>query len=228
MDEQKLTQLKNFTILYVEDEAGIRKRVVSTLRYYFDEVWEAENGEEGLDSYYTHRPDIILSDIEMPQANGVEMVKQIREIDRDIPIVMVTAYSNEEYLLELINLNISHYILKPVNSTNLLEGIQKALGDRLFSRLEFTESLYFDMHRGELIYGEEIIPLRKRDKLFLQLLHTHSDSVTTYAKIEERLWVDRAMSMGALKTFVKELRASLPIDIVENVPLEGYRLKHGG
>jgi len=227
VDNQKLGQLKSFKILYVEDEAGIRKRVVSTLRYYFGEVWEAENGEEGLDSYYTHRPDIILSDIEMPQANGVEMVKQIREIDRDIPIVMVTAYSNEEYLLELINLNISHYILKPVNSTNLLEGIQKALGDRLLSRLEFTESLYFDMHRGELIYGEEIIPLRKRDKLFLQLLHTHSDSVTTYAQIEERLWVDRAMSMGALKTFVKELRASLPVDIVENVPLEGYRLKYG-
>ncbi len=225
MDNQKLAQLKNFTILYVEDEAGIRKRVVSTLRYYFGEVLEAENGEEGLDSYYTHRPDIILSDIEMPQANGVEMVRQIREINRDVPIVMVTAYSNEEYLLELINLNISHYILKPVNSTNLLDGIQKALGDRLISRLEFTEHLYFDMPRGELIYGEEIIPLRKREKLFLQLLHTNSECVTTYAQIEERLWIDRSMSMGALKTFVKELRASLPVDIVENVPLEGYRLK---
>ena len=228
MNHDKLSLLKNFTILYVEDEAGIRKRVVSTLRYYFGNVLEAADGEEGLDIYYTHRPDIILSDIEMPKESGIEMVKQIRQIDAEVPIIMVTAYSNEEYLLELINLNISHYILKPVNSSNLLEGIQKALGDRLISRLEFAKNLYFDMPRGELIYHEEIIPLRKRDKLFLQLLHTHADRVTTYAQIEERLWVERSMSMGALKTFVKELRASLPMDIVENVPLEGYRLKAFG
>ena len=225
MNPDTLAQLKNFTVLYVEDEAGIRKRVVSTLRYYFGAVLEAGDGEEGLDIYYDQRPDIILSDIEMPRESGIAMVRAIREIDREVPIIMVTAYSNEEYLLELINLNISHYILKPVNSTNLLEGIHKALGDRLVSRLKLADDLYFDMRRGELIYHKSIIPLRKRDKHFLQLLHAHGDRVTTYAQIEERLWIDRTMSMGALKTFVKELRATLPIDIIENIPLEGYRLK---
>jgi len=225
MDNQKLVQLKNFKILYVEDELGIRKRVVSTLRYYFGEVLEASNGEEGLDRYYSYRPDIVLSDIEMPQSSGIEMVKQIREIDHDTPVIMLTAYSNEEYLLELINLNISHYILKPVNSHKLLEGIEKALGDRLRERLVFTKALYFDMSRGEFFYHEESVSLRKRDKLFLQLLHSNGNKVTTYAEIEAHLWGERTMSMGALKTFVKELRASLPVDIVENVPLEGYRLK---
>ena len=225
MNEQKLSQLRHFTILYVEDEAGIRKRVVSTLRYYFATVWEAADGEAGLDSYYTHRPDIVLSDIEMPHSSGIEMVKQIREIDHEVPIIMLTAYSNEEYLLELINLNINHYILKPVNSHKLLYGIEKALGDRLMDRLVFSQELYFDRQRGELLYHEEIVPLRKRDKLFLQLLYSNGNRVTTYAQIEERLWIDRSMSMGALKTFVKELRASLPVDIIENVPLEGYRLK---
>jgi len=225
MDEKTLSLLKNFTILYVEDEAGIRRRVVATLRYYFDEVLEAADGEEGLDRYYTHRPDIILTDIEMPGSGGIEMVRQIRAQDRKTPIVMITAYSNEEYLLELINLNINHYILKPVHSENLLEGIQKALGDRLVDRLVFADHLYLDMQRGELIHRDTIIPLRKRDKDFLRLLYDNGRRVTTYAQIEEHLWRDRPMTRGALKTFIKELRASLPADIIENVPLEGYRLK---
>jgi DNA-binding response OmpR family regulator len=220
-----LAQLKHFTALYVEDEAGIRTRIASTLRYYFGTVLEASDGEEGLDLYYEQRPDIVLSDIEMPHESGIAMVKAIREIDRDIPIVMVTAYSNEEYLLELINLNISHYILKPVNSTNLLEGIHKALGKRLVDRLVLAGELFFDLHRGELIYRDTIIPLRKRDKQFLRLLHRNAHHVTTYSQIEEHLWIDKPMTKGALKTFIKELRATLPIDIIENIPLEGYRLK---
>jgi len=224
MDDGTIAQLKRLKILCVEDEAGIRKHLVSTLRYYFGEVIEAANGEEGLDRFYESQPDIVLSDIEMPEENGVEMVKKIREINPKVPIVMVTAYSNEEYLLELINLQISYYILKPVNSNNLLEGIMKALEGMLDRSLKFAEGLYFDRGRGTLFYHGETVTLRKRDKQFLLLLYDNKQSVTTYEEIDAVIWADKSMSMGALKTFVKELRARLPIDIIENIPLEGYRL----
>ncbi len=225
MDNSTLKQLKNFKILCVEDEYGIRKRLVNTLGYYFGEVIEASNSEEGLDRFYEKKPDIILSDIEMPDENGIEMVRKIREINIDVPIVMVTAYSNEEYLLRLINLNINYYILKPVNSENLLGGILKALGKRLKRNLDFGFGLHFDTYKREMLYHDKELPLRKREKDFLVLLHEHNGGITTYDKIEERLWQGRRMSKGALKTFVKELRSKLPADIIENIPLEGYRLK---
>ena len=60
-------QLKNYTILCVEDEDGIRKRLVNTLKYYFDEVYEASNAEDAYTLYYEHKPTIIISDIEMPK-----------------------------------------------------------------------------------------------------------------------------------------------------------------
>uniref|UniRef100_UPI0040483039 response regulator transcription factor n=1 Tax=Aliarcobacter sp. TaxID=2321116 RepID=UPI0040483039 len=217
-------QFKNYTILCVEDEDGIRKRLVNTLKYYFLEVYEASNGEDAYDLYCEFKPSIILSDIEMPQKNGIELVNNIRKNDLNTIIVMLTAYSSEEYLLNLINLNINHYILKPVTSENLLEGIIKAFGNRLDKKIRFSEDIYFNMKQRELYYKHDVIILRKRDKDFLLLLHENRNRVLTYALIEEYIWKDKSMSMSALKTFIKELRQRLPIDLIQNVPQEGYKL----
>lgn len=217
-------QLKNYTVLCVEDEDGIRKRLVNTLKYYFAEVFEASNGEEGYESYYENKPTIIISDIEMPQRNGIQMVSDIRKDDLSTIIIMLTAYSSEEYLLNLINLNINHYILKPVTSENLLNGIIKAFGNRLEKKIKFAEDIYFNMNHRELYYKNEIVNLRKRDKDFLLLLHENRNRVLTYEMIEEYIWKDKSMSMSALKTFIKELRQRLPVDLIANVSQEGYKL----
>ncbi len=218
-------QLKNYTILCVEDEDGIRKRLVNTLKYYFAEVYEASNGEEGYYVYYDKRPNIIISDIEMPERNGIQMIEEIRKNDLTTIVIMLTAYSSEEYLLNLINLNINHYILKPVVSDNLLSGIVKAFGNRLQKKVIFSEEMYFDMEKRELYFKNEKVLLRKRDKNFLLLLHENKNRVLTYSMIEEYIWKDKIMSMSALKTFIKELRQRLPIELIENVPQEGYKLK---
>lgn len=222
--ENLLNQLYNYTILCVEDEDGIRKRLVNTLKYYFGDVLEAANGEDGYDLYLEYKPDIVLSDIEMPGKNGVDMVRAIRENDLSTIVIMVTAYSNEEYLLDLINLNINHYILKPITSDNLLSGIVKSLGSKLTSNLYFSEDCYFDVQSFELIYKDEIVNLRKRDKEFLNLLYQSKNQVVSYEQIEEYIWKDRTMSMSALKTFIKELRQKLPEEYIENIPQTGYRL----
>ncbi|WP_419768725.1 response regulator transcription factor [Arcobacter sp.] len=224
MDEI-IEQLKNYTILCVEDEDGIRKRLVNTLKYYFSEVYEAANGEEGYYLYYEKKPNIIISDIEMPEKNGIQMIEEIRKNDLTTIVIMLTAYSSEEYLLNLINLNINHYILKPVVSDNLLSGVIKALGNKLKKKVVFSEELYFDMGKRELYYKNEKVLLRKRDKNFLLLLHENKNRVLTYSMIEEYIWKDKSMSMSALKTFIKELRQRLPIELIENIPQEGYKLK---
>ena len=220
-----IEQLKNYTILCVEDEDGIRKRLVNTLKYYFDEVYEASNAEDAYTLYYEHKPTIIISDIEMPKKNGIQLITDIRKNDLTTIVIMLTAYSSEEYLLSLINLNINHYILKPVTSETLLSGIIKAFGNKLENKIEFSDEMYFNMKERELYYQNKVITLRKRDKDFLLLLHEHKNRILTYSLIEEYIWKDKSMSMSALKTFIKELRQRLPIDLIINVPQEGYRLK---
>lgn len=219
-----LEQLKNYTILCVEDEDGIRKRLVNTLKYYFKEVYEASNADVGYELYYEHKPSVIISDIEMPKKNGIQMVSEIRKNDSSTIIIMLTAYSSEEYLFNLINLNINQYILKPVISENLLNAIIKSFGNRLEQKIKFTEDIYFNTIKRELYFKNEIVSLRKRDKEFLLLLHENKHRILTYEMIEEYIWKDKSMSMSALKTFIKELRQRLPIDFIVNVNQEGYKL----
>lgn len=225
MEDSLVEQFKNYSVLCVEDENGIRKRLVNTLNYYFDDVLEASNGQDGYDLYLEYKPDIILSDIEMPNKNGIDMIRKIRDEDLDVIVIMVTAYSNEEYLLDLINLNINHYILKPVNSENLLNGIIKALGPKLTTNLIFSANCHFNVQRHELIFNDEVVHLRKRDKEFLLLLHKNKNQILSYEQIDEYIWKDRTMSMSALKTFIKELRQKLPLELIQNIPQIGYKLQ---
>jgi DNA-binding response OmpR family regulator len=225
MDEKKLEQFRNYRILCVEDEDGIRKRLVSTLKYYFDEVLEASNGEDGYDLYLEYKPDIIISDIQMPKQNGIEMVENIRKEDLSTIIIMLTAYSSEEYLFKLINLNINHYILKPITSESLLSGITKSFGNKLDEKIQLDEESHFNVKEYELYYKNEIIALRKREKEFLLLLCKNKNSILSYDQIEEYLWRDKSMSMSALKTFIKELRQRLPLNLIVNIPQIGYKIQ---
>ncbi|MGA1933359.1 response regulator transcription factor [Arcobacter sp. YIC-464] len=224
MDKSLLEELKNIPILCVEDEDGIRQIVVETLKYYFDEVYEARSGEEAYEIYEDYKPKIILSDIQMKDGDGIELVKRIRKEDRNVFIIMLTAYSNEEYLVDLINLNINHFILKPLNLKKLNEALTKYLSIKA-KPIRLCEDLLLDIQKRELIYKEEeIIFLRKREKDFLQILFEKKDSILTYEQIELELWQDKHMTSHALKSFIKDLRHKLPVNVIKNVPQEGYTL----
>ncbi len=224
MNDILLKQLKNYRVLCVEDEDIIRTSMVNTLKYYFKEVYEANSAELGFEKYLEFKPDIVLSDIQMPKQNGIFLVENIRKNDQECLIIMITAYSSEEYLLELINLNINHYIIKPITSNNLLSGILKAFGGRLDEKVVFTSLLFFDKKTYKLYYKEKEILLRKRDIEFLLLLYKNKNQVLPYSLIEDSLWRDKSMSTSALKTFIKEFRQRMPIDLLQNVHQIGYKL----
>ncbi len=226
MNTDVLSQLKDVSILCVEDEDGIREFVVNTLKYYFKEVYEATDGIEAYEIYEEYKPKIILSDIQMQNMDGIELVKKIRETDPSVFIIMLTAYSNEEYLIDLINLNINHYILKPLNLKKLDDALIKYAEKNLLKQLYLHQDLKLDLLKRELIYkSNEIIFLRKREKDFLHLLYENKNSITTYEQIDSELWQDKDMTTHALKSFIKELRGKIPINIIKNVPQAGYILE---
>jgi len=213
---------KDLTVLCVEDESGVRQRIVNTLGYYFKDVYEASNGEEGLNAYYDNQPDLILCDIQMPIMDGLEMIKKIREEDISIPIVLLTAYNSEEYLMKLINLRVQHFILKPINAQNLEEALANALKGKYREIVKIKNDIFLDIDNLVLHVKDKDITLSSREVKFLTLLS--NKTVVYYSKIEEELWNDKSMSMGALKSFIRDLRKKLPIDMIENIPQVGYKL----
>lgn len=225
MKPELIEELKNISILCVEDEDGIRETIVNTLNYYFKDVYEATSGNEGFELYEYYKPKIVITDIQMRDGNGVELVKRIRENDFETMIIMLTAHSNEEYLMELINSNVNYYILKPLNLKKLSQALEKYLV-KSSKPVMLSEDLLFDLQKRELVYkNSEIIPLRKREKDFLYLLYERKDSILKYGEIEFELWNDKEMTTHALKSFIKELRSKLPINVIKNVPQEGYTLQ---
>jgi len=203
----------------------MRDIIVKTLKYYFNEVYEASNGEDAYSIYEEYKPKIILSDIQMSKMNGIDFVKKIREVDLNVMIIMLTAHSDSEYLMELINLNINHFILKPLNLEKLDEGLKKYIQRNLYESLKLSNDLVLDVLKRELIYKDnERIVLRKKEKDFLEMLYKNRNSVTKYEQIEFELWLDKEMTPYALRSFIKELRMKIPINIIKNIPQEGYSL----
>ncbi|MEF3191217.1 MAG: response regulator [Campylobacterales bacterium] len=113
--------LKHITLLYAEDEEIIREMLAKFLRRRFKEVWLADNGAKGVEIFLEKRPDIVLTDIEMPIMNGVEMIAKIKEIDTTIPCIVVTAYRDEAHQSHLAQA----VVYKPVDNLALLETIQR-------------------------------------------------------------------------------------------------------
>ena len=115
---------KHPTILYIEDEEGIRNQLSKFLRYFSSELFVACDGQEGLALYKQNSPDIVVSDIKMPNMNGIEMVKAIKQINPQQHIVFTTAHSESSYFMDAIDMQVDGYVLKPVNLEKLEEKLE--------------------------------------------------------------------------------------------------------
>lgn len=116
-------RLKNFTILYVEDEKTTQELISEILKTSCKEVFVANDGKEGLELYKEKSPDIVLSDIAMPNMDGLTMSEAIKEIDPNQPIALFTAFSQSAYLKRAAEIGIATYILKPLNEEQFFNSL---------------------------------------------------------------------------------------------------------
>lgn len=113
-------------VLYVEDEIGIREEMRLFLEKFFSGVECASDGQEGLELYKSGGFDIVITDISMPRMDGIEMSRNIKEINRDQIIIVVTAFTNDDYFRQLVNIGISSFILKPAQNEQIIHTLYDA------------------------------------------------------------------------------------------------------
>lgn len=221
------SHLKNFKVVFVEDEENIRQHLAKTLEYLVEDVKEAGNGKEALALMQKYSPTIIITDLEMPVMNGVEFIKEVRKTDKQIPIVVLTAHTNNEYLLELIDMHIEHFIVKPINFEKLLNVLQKCEQTILESKTiqqPLPSEYFYDWDKKILTHKDEEIKLTKKQISFLELLFNNSNRIVTYSEIEEYVWDDDVMTENSIRSLVKNLRKKLPKNLIENLSGIGYKL----
>lgn len=134
--------LKTLNVLYVEDSKTIRTQFTAVLEKLFNNVITAQDGREGLNKFLSNIQNkdfeihIIISDINMPNMDGIELLEEIRKVNIDIPFIFTTAYSESEYLMKAIKFNATDYVIKPVNIKELILTVQKVCQHKYFENLK--------------------------------------------------------------------------------------------
>ncbi|MDY6915661.1 MAG: PAS domain S-box protein [Candidatus Cloacimonadota bacterium] len=125
-------------ILYVEDEEMIRSSINEMLRRRVETYYVAQNGQEGLELYQKHQPDLVITDIKMPVMNGLEMIREINKIDSEANVVITSAHSEANFFMSAIELGVSNFLLKPIDKRKLFRIIQK-FADEKFLKMQLAK-----------------------------------------------------------------------------------------
>ncbi|MCK4875205.1 MAG: response regulator [Sulfurimonas sp.] len=128
-----LKMTNNLHLLYVEDDLGMRETSVGLFKNFFTQIATAVDGVEGLEKYENGSFDIIVTDISMPRMDGIELIKRIRAKDKDIPIIVYSAWNEPSYMAECISMNVDGYLLKPMQIKNIMEVLEKISVRLLYS-----------------------------------------------------------------------------------------------
>lgn len=222
-----LKEYSNIKILCVEDEHDIRKNQVDYLKRLFSHVYEASNAKEAIHIIEEKKPQLLITDIEMSDISGLELVRNIRKNNKQIKIIVLSAYSNKEYLMDAIDLGLFKYLIKPIDHETfypLLTSCAAEIFEESKPFIKITESCTFDTINSEVLFNKNTHILSKYEADFLALLYENKNLLVRYEQIQDRVWIDNIMSDNSLRTLVKSLRKKLPDNTIINLSKQGYKL----
>jgi len=225
MDKRYEDILNRYTLLLAEDEDTLRDSFKKVLKLYVKDVIVAKDGQEAYELYLKHKPDILFTDIRMPKLNGIELIKKIRAQNTQMPIVVTSAYTDQEYLLESIKLSLVEYLIKPMKESDLERVLKECANiiDKEATNLEHIEDeLYYDYINKNIHFKEQTIKLTQKEIELIELLLKNRGNLVTKSEIEHKLYIYDDAPPSALKNLIFKLRKKLPINIIRTQGKLGY------
>ena len=224
------TKISDISILIAEDEKQLLNSMVEYLELFFEKVYTAEDGLTAYEIYKKQKPDIIIADIHMPRLDGLSMIEKIRKKDLQTKIIITTAHSEKEKLMQAIELRLVKYLVKPVQSDKLKE-ILLTIVDELRQkrdRIYLKESFYWDKTKKKLFHDEDEIALKPKEQKVLELLCSRTNQSISAIDIYNYLYEDqpeRDFSSDAITSLMKRIRQKLPKETIKSSYGVGYILQ---
>jgi len=230
-------QTKSLSILIVEDYAPLRNELEEVMEDFFEKVISTSNGAEALTHYYDYYQihkkgfDLVISDIQMPSMNGIELTKSIRKIDANQQIIILSAHTDREYLLELINLGVSQFIVKPIDYDELLLMLSKIIANR-DNQNELNKAVMVELGHGFewdktnliLTDNEQLVELTRHEIYLMQLLVNTKHIISNEDIIQNFYSNNIDISENSIRNLVFKLRKKLPKNTIASVYGMGYKL----
>ncbi|EMB6606901.1 response regulator transcription factor [Campylobacter jejuni] len=219
-------ECKELIILVVEDEIKTRESLINVLSERFSKVIGAQNGDEGLKKFKKFKPDLVITDIAMPIMDGLDMAREIKEISDDVPIVVLSAYSEKERLLRSIDIGIDKYLIKPIDIEELFKVLDCLVGEKIEANMlvKISEEYQFNKTKRTLIHNGKEIVLTKKELAFISLLLKQPGVLVLHEDIKKNVWIGEHVSDTAVRTFIKRVRDKVGEDFIKNVPSLGYKI----
>jgi DNA-binding response OmpR family regulator len=225
MKENLINKLNAFSVLYIEDEDGIRRNIQELLEHFFKATFTAKNASDGYLKYIKEKPDLIITDIQLGGETGIDLIKKIRASDSKTRIIITSAYTDLEYMLEAAELHLVKYIVKPITQDKLMNALDSFIKSHDDSKIYTLDTKWiFDFNKSLITNEEEEFSLTKKESLFLKLLIT-KNRIITYQEMENHIWdSESVMTPNAMRLFIKNFRKKLPQRTLRNIQGTGYRL----
>lgn len=225
---QKFKRLKTKTILLVEDERIIRENIASMLKFFFKKVYTANDGYDGLDKYEEYLPDIVMTDLKMPNMGGFELLDELIKRSSISYLMIVSAHTDTDLLIKAIHNGIHRYIVKPVTEDELFAAFEayfQKIDDISPINIKIDEKLSLDLEKNQALVNLNEVHLNKKETMLLKVLSQNTNKAYTYEEIEYQVWGNKSMSLSAVRSVVRDLRKKIGQNYIVNISGIGYRLK---
>lgn len=218
--------MNKITVLVVEDEVELLDRLVKYISIFCDDVYQAQDGNEALNVYEKVKPDIIISDINMPNLSGLEFIEKIRQTDKTTQIIILSAYTNTEDFLRAIPLGLVSYLVKPIKMDELKETVLTAVSKLMNKNHILLNNGYsWNKENKSLLYNDEVVSLTSYEIAFVDCLVSKVNQRVSYEEIHNHIYDYNDYSQDAIFTLVKRLRKKTQKDFVKSCFKFGYKVE---
>jgi len=227
-------------VLLVEDEEDARDILAFYLNKIFEEVIIAQDGQKGYDivkSNYEKSSvfDIIITDIKMPNKDGMTMIDEINQLLPEQKYIIISAYKDEEYLFRSIGLNVLGYFVKPLDVERILNMLTQFKSQLILKEkneiskklIKINQTYDYDKITNILYKNEKIVRLSKKEISLVKILTDNMDSIVTKEMIKESIWDNINTSDTTMRTVIKRVKDKIKDDdFIISRKGYGYIIEH--
>lgn len=221
--------LTHLNILYIEDEINIRENITKTLEMFVYNVFPVGNINEAISIIENNRVDLIISDINLPGKSGIEFIKKLRENKSNIPVILLSAYTEKDYLLEATKLKLVDYLVKPIDFDILKEALIKVCEEIIENArfiVSFEDKISYNILQKRLYtVDDNTIDLTSKEIELLDYMIENNKRIISHEEIKTNIWEDSFEATdSALKNLLNKLRKKIGKSSIENVSGVGFRI----
>lgn len=214
-------------MIFLEDDLLIRSNYIDYLKKFFKNVYEASSVVEAINIYKSRDIDFILADIEMQGKNGIDFIKEIRNGNKEIRIVIMSAYDNKNYLMEAIKLNLLEYLVKPVSRLSFQNLIFRVIEELKNKERIFLKNNYiWDKRNKKLFLDNNEVFLTKNEMILFNEFCCQNERIFTLEEISELIYPFEEYNVNKIRMLIKRLKKKLNYcNTLENIHNIGYKFK---